>query len=98
MKDRHAIGPVIELLQTSKSDAVIQHAVEALAALGATEALPAIREIARRWNVEASIVHHEYARAREEFREHLRGVVVWHSRGAPEAARREWESLLEAFS
>ena len=43
------------------------------------EGLP-IRDIAQRWGVEAAYLHHEYARAREEFRLALREVIAsYHS-------------------
>jgi RNA polymerase sigma-70 factor (ECF subfamily) len=35
-----------------------------------------IREIARRWSVDAAKLHHEYAEARKEFREALRATVA----------------------
>jgi len=37
-----------------------------------------IREIAKRWEVDPADLHHEYARAREEFRAALRVVLVRH--------------------
>ncbi len=44
------------------------------------EALP-IREIARRWNVDPAMLHHEYAKARQEYRTALREVVAFHQPG-----------------
>jgi RNA polymerase sigma-70 factor (ECF subfamily) len=41
------------------------------------EGLP-IREIARRWGVAAAALHHEYARARQEFKAALLEVVAFH--------------------
>lgn len=41
------------------------------------EGLP-IREIAKRWKTDAAHLHHEYARAREEFRAALRIVLANH--------------------
>ena len=51
------------------------------------EGLP-IRDIARQWGVEASVLHHEYARAREEFRSALHEVVAFHHPGSPEQVER----------
>jgi RNA polymerase sigma factor (sigma-70 family) len=42
------------------------------------ESLP-IREIARRWGVDAAALHHEYARARQEFKAALMEVVAFHN-------------------
>jgi RNA polymerase sigma-70 factor (ECF subfamily) len=42
-----------------------------------------IRDIAERWGVNASKLHHEYATARNEFRAALREVVAFHHPGAP---------------
>jgi RNA polymerase sigma-70 factor (ECF subfamily) len=41
-----------------------------------------IREIARRWGVEAAVIHKEYARARKEFRSALLEVVAFHHPGS----------------
>jgi RNA polymerase sigma-70 factor (ECF subfamily) len=41
-----------------------------------------IREIAREWGIDAAVVHHEYARAREEFAAALKEVVRFHLAGA----------------
>ncbi len=49
------------------------------------ERLP-IREIAKRWEVDAAKLHHEYATAREEFRQALRQVVAFHHPGEPPTA------------
>jgi RNA polymerase sigma-70 factor (ECF subfamily) len=46
------------------------------------EGLP-IREIARRWGADAAALHHEYARARQEFKAALLEVVAFHHPGAP---------------
>src|SRR5581483_5964729 len=56
------------------------------------EGLP-IREIARRWNVEAAGLHHEYARAREEFRAALLDVVAFHHAGGAGAVEEECRKL-----
>jgi RNA polymerase sigma-70 factor (ECF subfamily) len=57
------------------------------------EGMP-IREIARRWNMDATSLHHEYARARREFQSALRAVVASHHPGSPEAVDRECAQLL----
>jgi len=57
------------------------------------EGLP-IRRIARLWETEAERLHHEYARARREFRAALVEVVAEHQPGGPEAVERECEALL----
>ncbi len=54
-----------------------------------------IREIARLWGMDASVVHREYARARKEFRVALGEVVGYHLPGSAEAVDRECERLLE---
>jgi RNA polymerase sigma-70 factor (ECF subfamily) len=58
------------------------------------EELP-IREIARRWDIPAAKVHHEYAQARKEFLRALRDVVAFHHPDDPEAVKRELERLRE---
>ncbi len=45
-KDPHAAGPILELLEKTSSDLVIEHAPHALAKLGAVEAAPVLREVA----------------------------------------------------
>jgi RNA polymerase sigma-70 factor (ECF subfamily) len=60
------------------------------------EDLP-VREIATRLGAEADRVHHEYAKAREEFREALEEVVAFHHPESAEEARREVERLLDAL-
>ena len=57
------------------------------------EGMP-IREIARLWGVDAASLHHEYARARREFRSALRDVIAFHHPGAPEDVDRECAQLL----
>jgi RNA polymerase sigma-70 factor (ECF subfamily) len=58
------------------------------------EGLP-IRDIARRWGTEAAVLHHEYARAREEFRSALLDVVAFHHPGGTAEAEEECRKLLE---
>jgi RNA polymerase sigma-70 factor (ECF subfamily) len=41
------------------------------------EGLP-IREIARQWQVEPAVLHHEYAKARQEFKAALLQVLRFH--------------------
>jgi RNA polymerase sigma-70 factor (ECF subfamily) len=58
------------------------------------EGLP-IREIAQLWSVDASVLHHEYARARREFKAALLEVMAFYHPGAPAEAERECAALLE---
>jgi RNA polymerase sigma-70 factor (ECF subfamily) len=58
------------------------------------EGLP-IREIARRWQVEALVLHRQYARAREEFLECLREVVACHQPGPAAEVEKACEELLD---
>jgi RNA polymerase sigma-70 factor (ECF subfamily) len=53
-----------------------------------------IREIAARWQVDAAVLHHEYAKARQEFTTALRDVVAFHHPGSPEAVEQECANLL----
>ncbi len=53
-----------------------------------------IREIAALWSVPAERLHHEYARARQEFRAALREIVAAHRPDAPEGIDRECAQLL----
>jgi RNA polymerase sigma factor (sigma-70 family) len=57
------------------------------------EGMP-IREIARRWGLDAASLHHEYARARQEFRAALGEVIAFHGPGSPEDVDRECAQLL----
>jgi RNA polymerase sigma factor (sigma-70 family) len=54
-----------------------------------------IREIARRWGVDAAFLHHEYARARDEFANALRRVVADHQSGGSQALDKECARLLQ---
>ena len=56
-----------------------------------------IREIAQKWGVEADFLHHEYATARDEFREALRAVVAEHQPGSPGEIERECQRLIDCF-
>jgi RNA polymerase sigma-70 factor (ECF subfamily) len=57
------------------------------------DALP-IREIAMRWGEDAARLHHEYARARQEFKSALLDVVADHNPGSPEEVEAECRRLL----
>jgi RNA polymerase sigma-70 factor (ECF subfamily) len=57
------------------------------------EGLP-IRAIAASWQVEAATLHHEYAKARQEFKVALAEVVAFHYPGSPEEVERECANLL----
>jgi RNA polymerase sigma factor (sigma-70 family) len=57
-----------------------------------------IRTIAERWQVNAARVHHEYAKARREFKAALAEVVAFHHPGAPEEIERECANLLSLLS
>src|SRR5262249_19321786 len=61
--------------------------------LGSREGLP-IRQIAERWQQDAARLHHEYARARQEFKAALREVVAFHQPGPPDAIDRACAELL----
>jgi RNA polymerase sigma factor (sigma-70 family) len=54
----------------------------------------AIREIAQLWQEAPARLHHEYARAREEFRAALLDVVAFHHPGSPAQTERECAELL----
>jgi RNA polymerase sigma-70 factor (ECF subfamily) len=57
------------------------------------EAMP-IREIARLWNADPTALHHEYARARAEFRDALLEVMAFYHPSSPAEAERECVELL----
>jgi RNA polymerase sigma-70 factor (ECF subfamily) len=57
-----------------------------------------IREIARHWRSDPAVLHHEYARAREDFKAILLEVVAFHHPGTPAEIDREYASLLELLS
>jgi RNA polymerase sigma-70 factor (ECF subfamily) len=61
------------------------------------EALP-IREIARLWDADPAVVHHEYAKARREFRRALAAVVREHHLGDDAEVEAECGRLLAHFS
>jgi RNA polymerase sigma-70 factor (ECF subfamily) len=57
------------------------------------EGLP-IREIARRWQIEAAVVHHEYAKARQEFKAALLQVLAFHHPGSAADIEQQCSDLL----
>ena len=79
--------------QANASDDKARQRVELLR-LRFVEDLP-IREIAKRWDTDPARVHHDYARAREEFQRALRDVIALHHPDEPRAVERE---LREVFS
>lgn len=72
------IGEALELQQRQAEDSghAAQRRLELLR-MRFWEGLP-IREIAKRWDEEREVLHREYARAREEFRDALRIVLAEH--------------------
>ncbi len=54
----------------------------------------AIRDVARRWGADAAALHHEYARARQEFKAALLEVVAFHHPGTPAEVERACAELL----
>jgi RNA polymerase sigma-70 factor (ECF subfamily) len=57
------------------------------------EGLP-IRAIARRWQVEPAVVHHEYAKARQEFKAALLQVLAFHHPGSAADIEQQCSDLL----
>jgi RNA polymerase sigma factor (sigma-70 family) len=78
--------------QHAAADEPAQKRVELLR-LRFHEGLP-IREIACRWQADAAGLHHEYARAREEFKAALAEVVAFHRPGTPAEIEQECANLL----
>lgn len=58
-----------------------------------SDGLP-IREIAERWGDDPARLHHEYAKAREEFKKALHEEVAYHDPGGARVADREVAELL----
>jgi RNA polymerase sigma-70 factor (ECF subfamily) len=56
-----------------------------------------IREIARRWDVEPDWLHHQYARARDEYKQALKEIVREHQGIGGEALEEECFRLLQFF-
>jgi RNA polymerase sigma factor (sigma-70 family) len=61
------------------------------------EGLP-IREIARLWESDPAVLHHEYARARHEFRARLLEVVAFHHPGSGHEVEQTCAELLSLLS
>ena len=61
------------------------------------EGLP-IREIAKIWNTDAAVLHHEYAQARKEFKQILREVIAFHQPFSPSDVEREYSELLRSLA
>jgi RNA polymerase sigma-70 factor (ECF subfamily) len=61
------------------------------------EGMP-IREIAKRWGVDTAFLHHEYAKARQEFKAALLEVLAFHHPGSPDEVERECANLLAILS
>jgi RNA polymerase sigma factor (sigma-70 family) len=57
------------------------------------EELP-IRAIARQWQVEPAVVHHEYAKARQEFKAALLQVLAFHQPGSSADLEQQCSDLL----
>ena len=57
-----------------------------------------IREIARRWGTDPAVVHHEYAKARTEFRKALGDVVAFDHPGSPEEIEARCHDLLSLLN
>jgi RNA polymerase sigma factor (sigma-70 family) len=53
-----------------------------------------IRDIASQWGVEAGALHHEYAKARQEFRAALTEVVTFHHPNSEDTVEQECANLL----
>jgi RNA polymerase sigma-70 factor (ECF subfamily) len=53
-----------------------------------------VRDIAARWQTDAAVLHHEYAKARQEFRAALLAVVAFHHPGSPAEVEQECANLL----
>ena len=75
------------LAERAKGDPVAKRRVELLR-LRFQDGKP-IREIAEKWNEDAAKLHHEYATARNEFREALIAVAQFHAPHATPAAIEE---------
>jgi RNA polymerase sigma-70 factor (ECF subfamily) len=57
-----------------------------------------ILAIAARWQIDAATLHHEYAKARQEFKAALVEVVAFHHPGAPAEVERQCANLLSLLS
>lgn len=57
------------------------------------EAVP-VREIARRWQADPALLHHQLTDAKKEFRRALREVIAFHVPGSPDEIEAECQLLL----
>jgi RNA polymerase sigma factor (sigma-70 family) len=57
-----------------------------------------IRDIAELWQVDAAQLHHDYARARQEFMRALREVVAFHQPSEPDRVDEECARLLQVLA
>jgi RNA polymerase sigma factor (sigma-70 family) len=103
-------GSLSRVFDRAWAKAVVREAADRQAALAARRDLAAvrrvellrlrfheempIREIARLWGTEAAPMHHEYARARQEFLSALRDVIADHHPGTADEVDRECAQLL----
>jgi RNA polymerase sigma-70 factor (ECF subfamily) len=78
--------------QAERDGSAAQKRVELLR-LRFQDGLP-IREVARLWKTDAAVLHHEYARARAEFREALVEIMSYYHPGSPAEVERECKELL----
>jgi len=81
-----------EALARAEGDAAVRRVD--LLRLRFSDDLP-IREIARRWEVPAAELHHDYAKAREEFKRALREVIAFHNPLNPAELEEEFLHVLE---
>lgn len=91
----HSIMRQAAACQSERAVATGEEAVRRveLLRLRFSEGLP-IRNIARRWEADPVLVHRQYAKAREEFREALLSVMAYHHPHAAGEAQAECERLL----
>lgn len=82
--------------QTAEADGDAARRRVELLRLRFQERMP-IRDIARHWQMDAAIVHHEYARARREFEKALRAVVAEHHPGSDEDIERTLHEVVRAL-
>ena len=93
---RSVVREAAELMRTRATDRARQRRVELLE-LRFEAGLP-IREIARRWSVDAAELHREYAKSGREFRGAMREVLGYPGRGARETFDAECDRLLELLA
>jgi RNA polymerase sigma-70 factor (ECF subfamily) len=90
-----AMSMLTQAVQRHKEIAADPRDVELLR-LRFEENLP-IREIAKRWDMDAAKVHKRYARARDTYKTALTEVVAFHHPGTPGEVERECGRLLALF-